>query len=37
MSGAADKPGLRGDRGSTFARGRAAASLAMPPEKVAPT
>src|SRR5437764_13878490 len=24
MSGAADKPGLRGDRGSTFARGRAA-------------
>jgi len=24
MSGATDKPGLRGDRGSTFARGRAA-------------
>ena len=24
MSGAADKPGLRGDRGSTFAQGRAA-------------
>jgi putative endonuclease len=24
MSGAADKPGLRGDRGSTFVRGRAA-------------